>query len=135
MSSYLLNNISHKRNDTMLNINSKLQTLFARGGATGGTIIPARQSVARLTTVLFVVMSAMFILTGCGLGSLIKAVNSGNLPCNINPFQEMCYPTPRVVVEREKIELLENLTPEQIKQRERRHSRPRSTSRTSEKRN
>ena len=76
----------------MRNINSKLQTLFARGGATGGTIIPARQSVARLTTVLFVVMSAMFILTGCGLGSLINAARTGNLPCNINPFQTKCYP-------------------------------------------
>ena len=76
----------------MLNINSKLQTLFARGGATGGAIIPARQSVARLTTVLFVVMSAMFILTGCGLGSLINAARTGNLPCNLNPFQTKCYP-------------------------------------------
>ena len=76
----------------MRNINSKLQTLFARGGATGGTIIPARQSVARLTTVLFVVMSAMFILTGCGLGSLINAARTGNLPCNLNPFQTKCYP-------------------------------------------
>ncbi len=72
----------------MLNINSKLQTLFA----TGGTIIPARQSVARLTTVLFVLITAMFILTGCGLGSLIKAASSGNFPCNINPFQAKCYP-------------------------------------------
>ena len=76
----------------MLNINSKLQTLFARGGATGGTIIPARQSVARLTTVLFVLITAMFILTGCGLGSLINAARTGNLPCNLNPFQTKCYP-------------------------------------------
>ncbi len=76
----------------MLNINSKLQTLFATGGATGGTIIPARQSVARLTTVLFVVITAMFILTGCGLGSLINAARTGNLPCNLNPFQAKCYP-------------------------------------------
>ena len=37
-------------------------------------------------------MSAMFILTGCGLGSLINAARTGNLPCNINPFQEKCYP-------------------------------------------
>ena len=76
----------------MLNINSKLQTLFATGRATGGTIIPARQSMARLATVLFVLITAMFILTGCGLGSLINAARTGNLPCNLNPFQTKCYP-------------------------------------------
>ena len=106
----------------MLNINSKLQTLFARGGATGGTIIPARQSVARLTTVLFVLITAMFILTGCGLGSLINAARTGNLPCNINPFQEKCYPTPQVPDETVKRILTEEeiaaLTPEQIEERE-----------------
>ena len=74
----------------MLNINSKLQTSFERGGA----FIPARQSVARLTTVLFVVITAMFILTGCGgnLGALLKAARTGDFPCNLNPFQEKCYP-------------------------------------------
>ncbi len=106
----------------MLNINSKLQTLFARGGATGGALIPARQSVARLTTVLFVVITAMFILTGCGLGTLINAARTGNLPCNINPFQAKCYPTPQVADEKIKKILTEDeiaaLTPEQIEERE-----------------
>ncbi len=104
----------------MLNINSKIQTLFATGGAT----VPARQSVARLITVLFVVMSAMFILTGCGLGSLIKALDSGNLPCNLNPFQEKCYPeiTAQLLAGKSKINLTEgeiaDETPEQKAARE-----------------
>ena len=55
-------------NDTMRNINSKLETLFARGGATGGARIAAGQSMARLTTVLFALLSGLFILTGMWLG-------------------------------------------------------------------
>ncbi len=106
----------------MLNINSKLQTLFA----TGGALIPARQSVARLITVLFVVITAMFILTGCGgnLGALLKAARTGDFPCNLNPFQEKCYPdiTAQLTAGKSKINLNEDEiadeTPQQKADRE-----------------
>ncbi len=104
----------------MLNIKSKFQTSFERGGA----LIPARQSVARLATVLVVLMSAMFILTGCGLGTLINAARTGDFPCNLNPFQPKCYPeiTAQLTTERAKINLTEDEiaeeTPEQKAARE-----------------
>ncbi len=84
----------------MLNINSKLQT--------------------RLPAVLLVVITAMFILTGCGLGSLIR----GDIPCSLNPFQEgKCYPAITVQAPDEKeIRLtskeLATLTEEQLAERQ-----------------